>query len=213
MTCFDLINAFSIVNKYLINSDSIHVAALQRIFRYVQKTFDYELGYELFNEELSYFNLLDFHDYFDADWVDTKDDRFLISGHIFFIAEESISWSFKRQDHIIMFNCESEYYALTEVEKKIVWLRELLLKLNQIVDASALIWMNNLNVKVLSKNLEFHRRIKHINVRYHWVREKMTNGLLQLKYISTAQMTADGLTKSFESLQFSAFLIMIRMAY
>ena len=66
-----------------------------------------------------------------------------------------------------MFSCESEYYALAEVEKEVVWLRELLLKLNQIVDASALIWMNNLGVKVLSKNLEFHRRTKHINVRYH----------------------------------------------
>ena len=66
-----------------------------------------------------------------------------------------------------MFHCESEYYALTKVEKKVVWLRELLLELNQIDDASALIWMNNLNVKALSKNSEFHRRIKHINVRYH----------------------------------------------
>ena len=77
-----------------------------------------------------------------------------------------------------MFNFESEYYALAEAEKKVVWLRELLLELNQIDDALALIWMNNLNVKVLSKNSEFHHRIKHIDVRYHWVREKMTNGLL-----------------------------------
>ena len=60
--------------------------------------------------------------------------------------------------------------------------------------------MNNLSVKVLSENSEFHRRIKHIDVRYHWVREKVTNELLQLKYISTAQMTADELTKLFKSL-------------
>ena len=60
--------------------------------------------------------------------------------------------------------------------------------------------MNNLNVKIFSKNFEFYRRIKHIDVRYHWMREKMINELLQLKYISTAQMTADELTKSFKSL-------------
>ena len=77
-----------------------------------------------------------------------------------------------------MFSCESEYYALAEAEKEVVWLRELLLELNQIDDASALIWMNNLNVKALSENFEFHRRIKHIDVRYHWVREEVTNGLL-----------------------------------
>ena len=213
MTRSDLINALSIINRYLINLNSTHVAALQRIFRYVQETLNYGLKYEPLNKELSHFNTLDFHDYFDADWVDTKDDRFSINDYIFFVAEESVSWSSKRQDHIVMFSCESEYYALTEAEKKTVWLRELLLKLNQIDNASALIWMNNLSVKVLSKNFEFHRRIKHIDVRYHWMREKMTNGLLQLKYISIAQITANELIKLLESLQFSTFLIMIHMIY
>ena len=139
MTRSDLINALSIINRYLINSDSTYVAALQRIFRYVQKTFNYELEYEPFNEKLSYFNMFDFYDYSDADWIDTKNDRFSTSDHIFFVVEKSISWNFKRQDHIVMFSCESEYYALTEVEKKVVWLRELLLKLNQIDNASTLI--------------------------------------------------------------------------
>ena len=67
MIRFDLINALLIINRYLINSDSTHVAVLQRILRYVQKTLDYELEYGPFNEELSYFNILDFHDYSDAD--------------------------------------------------------------------------------------------------------------------------------------------------
>ena len=120
MTRLDLINALSIVNRYLINSDSTHVAALQRIFRYVQKTLDYELEYESFNKKFSHFNTLDFYAYSDADWVDTKDSRFSTSDHIFFVVEESVSWSSKRQDHIVMFSCESEYYALAETEKKAV---------------------------------------------------------------------------------------------
>ena len=120
MIRFDLINVFLIINKYLINSNSTHVITFQRIFCYVQKTFDYELKYEFFNEKFNYFNIFDFHDYFDADWVDTKNDCFLINDHIFFVVEKSISWNFKWQDHIIMFNCKSEYYALTEIEKKIV---------------------------------------------------------------------------------------------
>ena len=96
MTRPDLINALLIVSRYLINSDSTHVAALQRIFCYVQETLDYELEYESFTKELSYFNMLDFHDYSDADWVGTKDGRFSISDHIFFVVEESILWNFKR---------------------------------------------------------------------------------------------------------------------
>ena len=91
MTRPDLANVLSIVSRYLINSDSTHVAALQRIFRYVQGTLDYELEYEPLNEELSYFNLLDFHGYSDADWAGTKDGRFSTSGHIFFVAGGPVS--------------------------------------------------------------------------------------------------------------------------
>ena len=91
MTCFDLINTLLIVNRYLINSDSTHVAILQRIFRYVQRTLDYEFEYGPFNKEFSYFNMFNFYDYSDADWVGTKDDRFSTSDHIFFVVEESIS--------------------------------------------------------------------------------------------------------------------------
>ena len=73
--------------------------------------------------------------------------------------------------------------------------------------------MDNLGAKALSENPEFHRRTKHIDVRYHWMREEVANGLLQLEYISIAQMTTNGLTKPLGPLQFSAFLTMIRMAY
>ena len=83
--------------------------------------------------------MFNFYDYFDANWTSTKNDRFSINDHIFFVVKESISWNFKQQNHIVMFNCEFEYYALTKVKKKTIWLRELLLKLNQIDDASALI--------------------------------------------------------------------------
>ena len=66
MTRFDLINVLSIISRYLINSDSTYVAALQRIFRYIQKTFNYGLEYKPLNEKFNYFNILDFHDYSDT---------------------------------------------------------------------------------------------------------------------------------------------------
>ena len=139
MTRLDLINALSIIKRYLITSDSTHVATLECIFRYVEKILDYELKYKPFNKEFNYFNMLDFLDYSDVYWIDMKDDRFSTSNHIFFVVEQLISWNFKWQDHIVMFNCESEYYTLTETGKETVWLRELLLGLNQIDKASALI--------------------------------------------------------------------------
>ena len=70
--------------------------------------------------KLSSMNYKKLHGYSDANWIGTKDDRFSISDHIFFVVEESVSWSFKRQDHIVMFSCESEYYALAEAGKKVV---------------------------------------------------------------------------------------------
>ena len=67
ITRFDLINALSKINKYLINLNSTHIATFQRIFCYIQKTFNYEFKYETFNEKLNYFSMLDFQDYSNAD--------------------------------------------------------------------------------------------------------------------------------------------------
>ena len=112
MTRSDLSYALSMVSRYCSNSDFTHVAALLRIFRYVQGTLDHGIGYEPGQNF--------FHGYSDADWINSVDDRRFHGGFIFFFADDPVSWYFKRQSTIALSSCESEYYALVEASKKVV---------------------------------------------------------------------------------------------
>ena len=206
MTRSNLSYALSMISRYCSNSDFTHVAALLRIFRYVQDTLNHDIEYE---SEQKFF-----HDYFDADWVNSIDDRRFHEDFIFFLANESISWFFKRQSTIALSSCEFEYYALVEANKKIVWFRQLLMKLNCIVNSeSSLIYANNQRAIALFENFEHHKRTKHVVNKWHWIRQAIEKHTIQMKYVSTVLMIADDLTKSLNSSVFQMFLNLIDMIY
>ena len=208
MTRSDFVQALEVLSRYCINSDFTHVVALQHLFRYIQGTLDLDIDFI----DVDWITF--FEKFSDVDWAEAIDERHYTEDYIFFVTEDVVSWSSKRQNVIALFSCESEYYDLVEAKKEALWIRQLFTKLSQYdISTSAHLWMNNQSVKALSENSEFHRRIKHIDVRYHWVREKVTKETLQLKYISTEQMIADDLTKSLERQTFQRFLTLIHMTY
>lgn len=205
MTRPDLAYALSMVSRYCHNPDSTHVAAVQRIFRYIQGTLDYGVGYQPDQQE--------FHGYSDADWGGAVDRRESTGAYIYFIAGGPVSWCSKRQDAVALSSCESEYYALSEAGKEAIWLRRLLTETGQISQGPSLIWADNQGAIAVAENPEFHRRMKHVDIKYHWVRKAIEDGAIQVEYISTALMAADGLTKPLGPMQFTRFLTLIGMAH
>ena len=194
------------INRYCSNSNFIHVATLLRIFRYVQNTLNHDIEYK-FDQDF-------FHDYFDANWINSIDDKKFHDDFIFFLANEFVSWFFKRQHTIALSNCEFEYYALVEANKKIVWFRQLLSELNCIVDSnSSLIYANNQKVITLSENPEHHKRTKHIANKWHWIRQAIEKSTIQIEYVSIDFMIANDFTKSLSSNVFQMFLNFIDMIY
>ena len=123
-----------------------------------------------------------------------------------------ISWSSKRQASVSQSSCESEYYALSEAGKEGVWLRLLLQELGHISAAPTVIWAHNQGAIALAENPEFHKRTKHIDTKFHWVREVIERGTLLLEFLPTRFMAADGLTKPLPPKQFQRFLAMMGMA-
>ena len=138
-------------------------------------------------------------------------DKESIEVYIYFIVDELVSWCFKRQIVIALSSCEFEYYALFEANKEAIWLRRLLIETNQISIESSLIWVDNQDAIVVIENFEFHRRMKHVDIKYHWVKQIIEDELIQVKYISTTLMIVDELTKSLRSQKFNKFLILINM--
>ena len=92
--------------------------------------------------------------------------------------------------------------AATEV----VWLRGLLKELDLRDETPTVIWADNQGAIKLAKNPEYHRRTKHIHIQYHFTRERIENGDIELRYVPTEDMIADGLTKGLSRTRFEQYL-------
>lgn len=106
----------------------------------------------------------------DADYAGCLDTRKSRSGFVFFYNGAPISWSSQRQSVVSLSTAEAEYIALSHGAKEAVWLRQFLTELN--IDCNAFtIFVDNQAAIQLASNAEHHKRSKHIDVRYHYIRD------------------------------------------
>ena len=206
----DLAFSVSVVSRYASNPNPSHWQAVKRIFRYIRGTPSLQLTYRGTLSKLE--------GYTDADWAGDYDTRRSTSGYIFNVGSGAISWSSKRQPTVASSSCEAEYMGQTQATKEAVWLKLLLQELNTpcSIDVtgdpsthpaiySVIIHCDNQGAIALGKNPQAHARSKHIGIQWHYQREKIEDGTVELRYIPTDQQIADGLTKPLSKDKFLAF--------
>ncbi|RWS18114.1 copia protein-like protein [Leptotrombidium deliense] len=114
----------------------------------------------------------------------------------------TVSWLSQKQKCVSLSTTESEYIAAATTTKEMIWLRELLKELlHKSIDALA-IYCDNLSAIKLVKNPEFHKRTKHIDVRYHFIREKQEEGIINILHVPSENQLADLLTKPLVPIKF-----------
>ena len=91
--------------------------------------------------------------------------------------------------------CEAEYIATSSTACEVIWLRNLLKELNHLQENSTTIYVDNMSAIKLAKNPVQHGRSKHIDLRYHFLRDHVKQGTITLKYCNTMEQVADILTK------------------
>ncbi len=128
------------------------------------------------------------------------------------IAEDAISHSFKQQLIIVLSSCEIEYMILFEAAKEAIWIRRFLNELNFRNDQLVLIFADNKNAIDLIINSLYHKWTKHIEMRWHWIREMMNRKKITLRYLLISEMIADDLIKSLSVLVFNKFRIMLNLS-
>lgn len=166
-----------------------HWTAVKHILRYVQGTVDFGLRINKCASMLvSAFS--------DADWAGSVDDRRSTSGFCVFLGSNLISWSARKQATVSRSSTEAEYKAMANVTAEIIWVQVLLKELKLSSSPAATLWCDNLGATYLSANPVFHARTKHIEVDYHFVRERVAQKLLDIRFISTYDQIADGFTKA-----------------
>jgi Reverse transcriptase (RNA-dependent DNA polymerase) len=138
----------------------------------------------------------------DADWASDERDRKSISGYCFYFCNSLVSWSARKQRTVSTSSTESEYYALANTVKEAIWLK-LFLTLTQIYTPQSLpLLCDNQSARVIASTDAISSRTKHIDVRYHFIREHVTNGSFPLHWIPTSDMVADVFTKPLPTVLF-----------
>jgi len=144
--------------------------------------------------------------YCDADYAGDFTKAKLTTGYIFFLAGGPISWKSKLQSIVAQSTTEAEYISINTASKEAVYIKAFLQELGQYKQAKFPVYTDNNGALLLAKNPVFHERTKHIAVKFHYIRELINKGIIDLYYISTNDQKADGLTKALEKIKFRAFL-------
>ena len=184
----DLPFAVNKVCQYLSQPTTVHYEAVKRILRYVQGTVS--TGLRIQPSTSSVLNI-----YTDADWAGCPDDRRSTGGFAVFFGQNLISWSSRKQPTISRSSTEAEYKALANGTAEAIWIQSLLTELGVSQSRPPVLWCDNLGATYLSANPVFHARTKHIEIDFHFVREKVAAGALDVRFIASGDQLADVFTK------------------
>ena len=174
------------------NPQAEHWIAVKRILRYLQGTKSHGICYNPGDK-------LVFRGYSDADWAGDHADRKSTSGHVFLLMGAPVSWGSKKQSSVSLSTSEAEYIALSLAIQEGKWVHRLLCEiLDAAMDKSEpelTIMEDNQSCIKMTKNPVNHGRAKHIDIKYHHIRDEVKRGEVKLEYCETATMLADIMTK------------------
>lgn len=133
--------------------------------------------------------------YTDSDWAGDKIDRKSTSGYVFKVFGNTVSWLSQKQPTVSLSSTEAEYLALAKGICEAKWLRCLLNEIGHPCNSPTIMHEDNQSCIKVAEEPREHKRMKHIDVKYNFIRESVANKEIKLKYISTNDQIADIMTK------------------
>lgn len=193
MTCTrpDISWIVSKLSQTLAKPNVENLVAAKHVLRYLKGTKDYELCFKKTDEDL---NLIAFSD---SDWASSVEDRRSTTGYYFSLTKQgpAISWKSKKQPTVALSTCEAEYIGLATTTQESMYLTQLLNGMDNKVYSCTKIHGDNQGAIALSKNPVNRQRSKHIDVKYHFIRNALSEGKIDIVYCPSEDMVADILTK------------------
>ena len=183
--------AFSITRlaKFASNPSKHHMRLAQYVLRYLRGTKDYALCYDGDSNS----GLIA---YSDSDWAEDHDDRHSTSGFVFLMANCVVSWVSRRQPTVSLSSTEAEYKAASDACRQMAWLRNFGQELGDNMTAPTPLCLDNQGSIFLAVNPAVDRRTKHIEIRYHFIREFYEKGETDIFFVASEDQLADALTKN-----------------
>ena len=186
----DIAHAVSVLARYVAPGRhcAMHWQAALRLLGYLKGTADFKL---VLGGKSS---VLEGHS--DSSYADDQEGRRSSRGHCFSLGSGVISWKATRSPVVALSTCEAELYAVCSAAQEAVWLTELLALVGCPQSPAPMLWCDNQNTVVLTKDPVFSGRSKHIEARYYFVRELVEAKRLRTAHIPGVDNVADIFTKA-----------------
>ncbi|GJU24724.1 hypothetical protein Tco_1163345 [Tanacetum coccineum] len=184
----DLVYAVCMCARYQARPTEKHLHAVKRIFRYLRGTVNRGLWY-------SKDSAITLTAFADADHAGCQDTRHSTSGSMQLLGDRLVSWSSKRQKSTAISSTEAEYIALSSCYAQVIWMRSQLTDYGLGFNKIPMYYDNKSAIALCCNNVQ-HSRSKHINIRYHFIKEQVENGVVELYLVSTEYQLADIFTKA-----------------
>ncbi|KAG8930012.1 hypothetical protein FRC01_003405 [Tulasnella sp. 417] len=195
----DIAYAVNKLAQFSVNPTDEHMKAAKHVLRYLKGTRNLVLQYS--NQQgPTAFSTAEFKEppkiqgYTDSDWAGDPNDRKSHSGYVYILSGGAISWKSRKQETIALSSVEAEYIASCAAAKHAKWLHKLFKELG--LDISTIpVQVDNQGAISLQHNPIDHDRSKHIDIKYHFVREAIQENFIATNYIPTQYQSADIFTK------------------
>ncbi|KAK6126820.1 hypothetical protein DH2020_039438 [Rehmannia glutinosa] len=186
----DILHAVCLCARFQSNPKESHMSAVKRIFRYLKGTIQYGLFYPK-NENEGGFKLVG---HSDSDYARCRVDKKSTSGTCQMLGNRLVSWFSKKQNSIATSTAEAEYIDMGSCCAKVLWMRQQLRDYD-IEETEIPIMCDNTSAIAITQNPVLHSRTKHIDFRYHFIRDHVEWKYITLEYISTSEAVNDIFTK------------------
>ena len=143
--------------------------------------------------------------YCDADYARDHDTQRSTTGYMFSLGTTVVSWSSKRQLTVSLSTTEAEYRVVEAATQESTWLMRLMRNLHPTIDYTMPLHCDNQSAIRLAENPKFHARTKHVEVHYHFVREKVLQGEIEMCHTKTKDQVGDIFTKGLNATKFAGF--------
>lgn len=186
----DISYTVSVLARFNANPGIPHWLALKHLLHYLKGTTDLKLVYRPTSSPHA------FTTFCDADHGGDKDSGRSTGAYLVCVGSGAVNWSSKLQPVVTLSTTEAEFIAAVEAGKEIVWLRTIFSELGSPVSTPSPLCIDNQSALTVAKNPEHHGRMKHLDLRFYWLRDVVDAGTITPEYLPTAEMPADLLTKA-----------------
>jgi hypothetical protein len=189
------------LSSFMMNPSSAHMQAADRVILYLYKTRHLAIRFQ-YDEKTKPVMAAS-----DASFADNEDRR-SSGGYIFQLFGGPIDWSAKKQGTVTTSTTEAELLALSEAAKQLFWWRRFFEAIGFDPEQGkySIDCDNRQTVRAVTKNEAFQTRLRHVDIHNHWLREKVLNREIDIEWIPTNNMVADGLTKALPTEKHKEFM-------